>query len=72
MEFDVLEAWLGEMAKVDMESKISRKRNNFLCMLKNHFNIEIVYALKRLISLYYLTHITKRENVCVKVPNHIT
>lgn len=60
MKSNVLEAWLQEMAKVDMDSKISGKCYNFLCMLKNHFNIEIVYALKRLISLSSLTHITKR------------
>lgn len=68
MKFNVLKAWLEEMAKVDMDAKISRrKRNNFLYMLKNHFNIEIVYALKRLISLYSLTHITKRVCVCGNV-----
>lgn len=45
-------------------------------MLKNHFNIEIVYALKRLISLYSLSHILRSASVCVcvnvPVPNHIT
>lgn len=65
MKSNVLQAWLEEMAKVDMESKISENVTIFYECSKNHFNIEIVNALKRLIFLYSLTHIRRRVCVCV-------